>query len=368
MEMDDNRKNFVDSSSEFKENFEQEFVNYFVVLCLLYEKDYSKDKLEKVALLVYNDVFNADYFLTPNEEIFPQILNDGILIGSVITRSMFFLLENYVKESSNYVKFFVLNISEYIKQFEKQICEKSKIKPSYINFDTFDNISTGSNIMDVFQNIKESGEEITFFNLYEGVPISHGAVIVDIDGEDVSFKTIQTQEIAMKMDGQAYILQDENFDKYIKADIVYNNFTNNTVVLSNFTYLLNMPATAREFIRVHPDIMAEVTLTREQELATKGKLFDLSVNGLGVISEENNGIYAGAKITVNFVLDIETFDQPLSIQVDGEVLNIIEYSNSYRYCIRISPKLNVEKKIENYVNLRKVEILDALNKEVSKYK
>ncbi|HIP45032.1 MAG TPA: PilZ domain-containing protein [Sulfurospirillum arcachonense] len=205
------------------------------------------------------------------------------------------------------------------------------------------------------------------FLTYKGVPIQHKAIIVDIDGGEVAFRTMQTQEIAMKLEGVAYILKDGNFNKYLKADIVYNNFSNNTVVLNNFTYLLNMPASQREFIRVHPEIMAEVSLSSDKELITKGKLFDLSVDGLGVVSEENNGIYAGARISLDFTLEILSLNEKNHISVEAEVLNIIEYSNSYRYCIKIFPKADTEDKIIKYVKDREVEILDSLNKNLEDY-
>jgi len=53
------------------------------------------------------------------------------------------------------------------------------------------------------------------------------------------------------------LCKNEYFSKHLKADIVYSNFQNGTVVLTNFIYLLNMPALQREFIRVHPDIIAK---------------------------------------------------------------------------------------------------------------
>ena len=364
---------FLIESSDFIDDFRPTFVKYFVNLCMSYDKFYSKETLEEVAKIVYKDIFVVDIFLTTFEkDVFKEMIEDGVMLGFLINRSMFFLLENYVKETKQmgkckeHIECMIFCITEYINQFEKNICNKSRLQPLHVNFDTLDNFSAGKNILDIFKEVKYKGDEVTFFNLYKGIPIQHKATIIDIDEDEVVFKTMQTQEIAMKMDGVAYILKDENFDKYLKADIVYNNFSNSTVVLSNFTYLLNMPATNREFIRVHPDIMAEVSLCYEQELSISGKLFDLSVDGLGVISEENNGIYAGAKIHIEFPLKIS--DSENMISVDGEVLNIIEYSNSYRYCIKIYPKLHIEDKIKEYVKAREVEILDSLNKELESYK
>jgi len=351
--------------SDFIRDFQPVFVDYFVNLCISYDKFYPKETLLEVANTVYRDIFIEDVFITTYEkDIFKDMLEDGVMMGFLISRSMFFLLEHFIQdikknaERKEYIETIIIYITEYINQFEKYICDKNRIQPLHINFDTLENFSSGHNILDIFEEIKDRGDEVTFFNLYKGIPIQHKGTIVDIDDNEVVFRTMQTQEIAMRMDGVAYILKDSNFDKYLKADIVYNNFANNTVVLNNFRYMLNMPAMSRKFIRVHPEIMVEVSLCSEEELAIKGKLFDLSINGLGVISEENSGIYAGAKINVNFALD--EFN---NINLKGEVLNIIEYSNSYRYCIKIHPKVDMEEKIRNYVKKREIEIIDSLDKE-----
>jgi hypothetical protein len=359
MEENERIEKFLSDSSVFIDEFRPTFVEYFVNLCTSYDKFYSQETLEEVANIVYKDIFAVDIFITTFEkDIFKEMLEDGVMIGFLINRSMFFLLENYIKDANKrgnckeHIESIISCITEYINQFEKNICDKNRIQPLHLNFDTLDNFSAGTNILEIFKKIKDRGDNITFFNLYKGIPIQHQASIIDIDGDEVVFRTMQTQEMAMKMDGVAYLLKDGNFDKYIKADIVYNNFSNNTVVLNNFTYLLNMPATSREFIRVHPDIMAEVSLC----------------NGLGVISEENNGIYAGAKIHINFPLEISRLETPSYISVDGEVLNIIEYSSSYRYCIKIYPKADAENHIRNYVKAREIEILDSLNQEMKIYK
>lgn len=363
-------KKLISDKSDFISRFKPIFVDYFVDLCTSYDKFYPQETLREVANIVYDDVFTVDIFLTTFEkDVFKDMMEDGVMLGFLINRSMFFLLENFIKDANKnneckeYIEPLITCITEYINQFEKNIYDKNRLQPLHINFDTVDNFSVGHNIIDIFREIKDRGDEVTFFNLYKGVPIQHKATIIDIDDNEVVFRTMQTQEIAMKMDGVAYILKDNNFDKYLKADVLYNNFLNNTVVLTNFTYLLNMPAISRKSIRVHPEIMVEVSLANEQELAIKGKLFDLSVDGLGVISEENNGIYAGAKINVDFY-----FSGLDNISLNAEVLNIIEYSNSYRYCIKIYPKAGAEEKIRNYVKKREVEILDSLNQELSIYK
>ena len=376
MEENESIENFLLDSKFFIDEFQPAFVKYFVNLCETYDKFYSRETLEKVASIVYKDIFVVDVFITTfEEEVFKEMLDDGVMMGFLINRSMFFLLENFIKDAKKHgkckehIETIIICITEYINQFEEHICNKNRLQPLHVNFDTLDDFSSRSNILDIFKEIKDRGDEVIFFNLYKGIPIQHKAIIIDIniDEGEVAFKTMQTQEMAMKLEGIAYILKDGNFDKYLKADIVYNNFYNNTVVLNNFMYLLNMPASQRKFIRVHPEIMAEVSLSSDKELVTKGKLFDLSINGLGVVSKENNGIYAGAKISLDFTLKILSSKKKNHIIVEAEVLSIIEYSNSYRYCIKIFPKADVEDKIIKYVKVREVEILDSLNKKLEDY-
>ena len=151
----------------------------------------------------------------------------------------------------------------------------------------------------------------------------------------------------------------------MKADVLAYHFHNNTVTLNNFTYLLNMPALQRESIRVHPDIIATVHLHQFNNLQTSGRLYDLSMNGLGVVSGENNGVFVGAKVIIDFELNGMSADRKIEIQ--GEVINIIEYNDSYRYCMRIFPDRSMSKKILNYITEREKEILEELNEALQEY-
>ena len=132
-----------------------------------------------------------------------------------------------------------------------------------------------------------------------------------------------------------------------------------------------MPALQREFIRVHPDIIANVYLHQFDNMQTIGRLYDLSMNGLGVVSSENNGIFVGAKVLVEFELNsasISSVKGDKKIEVQGEVINVIEYKDSYRYCMRIVPNREMSDKILHYITKREREILEDLNNELNEYR
>lgn len=361
----------------FFERFEPKFVDYFISLSFSYYKVLSREEIGSVAHKIYREIFDLELSVSAEEEkLFCEMRKEGVMVGFLLNRTLFYFLEHFIHNAreqelhvSKDIEELVIHITHFIKHFESNICEKETVlQPMHLNFDTSSNVILGNNIIDIFKKMKNENKTVKFFNLYKGVPISHEAKIIDIDGEEVVFRTVSIQEIAMKMDNHAYILKNEYFDKHIKADIVYNNFSNSTVVLNNFTYLLNMPASQREYIRVHPDISAVVKMVQneDEDIATKGKLFDLSVNGLGVVSEANNGLYAGAKVEVDFDLLIN--GQNHKIISTGEILNIIEYSDSYRYCMKIFPTPDEEELIINYVNIREKEIIRNLEELLSDYK
>jgi len=93
------------------------------------------------------------------------------------------------------------------------------------------------------------------------------------------------------------------------------------------------------------------------------------LNGLGVVSSENNGIFVGAKVLVGFELNSASVStqSDRKIEVQGEVMNVIEYKDSYRYCMRIFPDQEMSGKIFQYISKREDEILEELNNELNEY-
>jgi len=151
------------------------------------------------------------------------------------------------------------------------------------------------------------------------------------------------------------MIKDKYLDRYIKADIYHINFLDKTVILNNFVYLLNLPATQRKYIRIYPSIFVQVALQDRKEYKLKGNLYDLSMEGLGIISKDNEGFYAGVPVDIEFKLILQ--DNEFEIQTKGQILNIIEYMGSYRYCLKITP--NKEKYlVKGYVTFRLVASFD----------
>ncbi|WP_263832324.1 PilZ domain-containing protein [Sulfurospirillum oryzae] len=371
------KEDFLATSALFLKEFEEKFVDYFACMYVNYDKIVTKEESKEIAFSIYHALFKSDYDISEfRENLFDRMQYDRVMIGFLINRSVFYLIENYISfshehEISSQVELLIGCISRFINIVEDEVTPKvcnftSALDVSFSNDIMF---SPTNNIIETFHQMKQENQSVIFLNLYKGVPISSEATILDIEGENVTFKIDKLQEIAMKLDGQAFIVKNNHFSKHLKADIVYNNFQANTVVLTNFIYLLNMPALQREFIRVHPDIVAKVFLHQFGNLQTSGRLYDLSMNGLGVVSSENNGMFVGAKVLIEFELNSASVaaDRDRKIEVQGEVINIIEYKDSYRYCMRIFPDRAMSQKILHYITKREHEILEDLNNELKEY-
>lgn len=370
------KENFLASSTLFVKEFESTFVDYFTCLCSSYDKTVSQEESKEIAFAIYHGLFKTDSEIVElKDDVFIRMRQNGVMISFLITRSMFYLLENYLsfvrkQNITSQIELLMGCVGRFINLMENETPSVCNATVAFdVRFSDDVMFSPINNILEVFHQMKEENQAIVFLNLYKGVPISSEASIVKIEGENVTFYIDKLQEIAMKLDGKAFIVKNNYFNKHLKADIVDCNFQTNTVVLTNFIYLLNMPALQREFIRVHPDIVAKVFLNQLGNIQTSGRLFDISLNGLGVVSSENNGIFVGAKILVAFELNSASVPMQgdRKIEVQAEVMNVIEYKDSYRYCMRIFPDQEMTGKIFQYITKREDEILEELNSELSEY-
>lgn len=373
------KEKFLAASALFLKEFELSFTEYFTCLCMNYAKAVSKDEAKEIALTIYHGLFKCDYDIEElREDLFIRMGHDGVMIGFLINRSLFYVIENYLsfvrkQEIDSQMELLIGCVSHFIHVIESEVTPKvcNATAAFDVSFSSDVMFTPTNNIIEAFHTMRDDNQSVTFLNLYKGVPISSEASIVEIEGEQVTFRIDKLQEIAMKLDAQAFIVKNNYFNKHLKADIVHSDFQNNTVVLKNFIYLLNMPALQREFIRVHPDIIANVYLHQFDNMQTIGRLYDLSMNGLGVVSSENNGIFVGAKVLVEFELNsasISSVKGDKKIEVQGEVINVIEYKDSYRYCMRIVPNREMSDKILHYITKREREILEDLNNELNEYR
>jgi len=359
---------FRDNFYSFITEFQEKFIEFFSSQCRNYNYALTKEDARNIAIDILDNLF-ADKidFTRKTEENILQMKVDGVLKSFLVNKSLFYILENYtlfVQKSEDssllFAEKLITHFRKFSQLFENYVTYDINNSNKIINFGDNNYIYSKNNILDIFKNIKN--KNIEFMNLYQGYPIVNKAKVINIDEEKVVFEVKnELQEVAMKLEGKAYILKNEFFNRYIQGDILHNNYSNNTIVLNNFTYLLNLPAVQRKYPRIHPRNLVIVKLSGDEQSLVIGNLYDLSQNGMGLISEDNRGYYNGARVSIEFKL-ISLYDK-YTIKTAGEIVDIMQYVNSFRYRLKIFPDSENLTKIAEHIEIRKKEILDELRNE-----
>jgi len=361
---------FRDNFDDFITDFKEKFIEFFSSQCSNYDYALTTEDTRSIALDILDNLFaNKIDFGRISEENILQMKVDGVRMGFLLNKSLLYILENYTfflqkRDDSNllFAEKLITYFRKFSQLFENYISYNVDSNNKTINFGDNNYIYSSNNILDIFKKIKKENKNIEFMNLYQGYPIVNEGKIIDIDEEEVVFEVKnELQEIAMKLEGKAYIVKNEFFNRHIKGDILYSNYSNNTIILNNFTYLLNLPATQRKYPRIYPRILIIVKLLGNDLAPVVGNLYDLSQNGMGLISEDNRGYYNGARVSIEFQLT--SLGNKYTIKTAGEIVDIMQYMNSYRYCLKIFPDSENLTKIIKYIEVRKKEILDELRNE-----
>ncbi|NOX14956.1 MAG: PilZ domain-containing protein [Epsilonproteobacteria bacterium] len=369
MEMD-----FKEFFKEFINDTESDYIEYFFILCDKYDIAIDKNVARSIAKNFLENLSKDKLEIGTIRSLkLLKLLKNSRKINLLLNKITLYIYEKFIefmKKQDEISLDFFEQLTQHLKNFynliENSIYEETQNYSTKIGFGFQNQVYFNNNILDIFQKMKKDSKNIQFMNLYQGILISYEGKILEIDDESVVFKIEnELQEIAMKLEGKAYMIKNDYLNRYVKADISYSNFSNKTIVLNNFVYLLNLPAIQREFSRVYPDIFVQVTLENEKNTQLKGNLYDLSMGGLGFISKDNEGFFVGAHVDMKFKLNLA--GKEYNISTAGEILNMIEYMNSYRYCLKIFPDTKNLQKIQMYIKLREREIIEELKEELNNY-
>lgn len=320
----------------------------------------SNEEPFEQAILGYYDSLYSD--TTPC----PSALLDSLDGKEFLQETIFVKLGWYLVSKSKNEPWLDVLVKAWDERIKNEFAPKdAKCGPQATPLKENGNFFSHDHIISNFSRIQKEGMSLIFLNLYMGVPIRGEATVLRVDGDEVTFRTNPLQELAIMHDNKAYILQNNVLSKPVKADVVYSNISQNEITLRNFVYLLNLPASMRETTRVHPRRTTPVVIVDMQNrIGVEGIMFDISTGGLGVLSKNNDGIVEGAKIDIFFDLK----EEKVSIETEGEILDVIEYEDAYRFCIRFLPKdPNMQEAINNYVQTREKETIKALSKELEEY-
>lgn len=269
-----------------------------------------------------------------------------------------FLIQ-YAKKSEFGIRELVSRIDFIIKGLKAR--KVVSAQPSVLNLN---NDMFFEHPINTFKKIKDLEKSVTFLNLYDGVNIQNDGTILNIGEDSVTLQTTINQILAMKQEGNAYILKNDYFLKHIKADISDFNLSSKTITLTNFKRVEKMSASLRKHQRVHPNKFTRVTLKGENS-ELLGNLYDISKGGLSVLSQEDVKFHPHENITATFELCVSE-DSCVKITLDLTLVVQISQNGFMRYCMQNRNQITPE--LDKFIDKRVQDTLDELNELQSSYR
>ena len=119
----------------------------------------------------------------------------------------------------------------------------------------------------------------------------------------------------------------------------------------------------RDAVRVQPSHPIDVRLSM-RESSWDGRLADLSVGGISVVTNEELDEGKGAWVHVRFDLPVPGRAEPQPIDARAEIAAVIPAGKQWRYGLRLMPNLHEEKVIGEYVNHLQTEVIRRIQPEI----
>jgi hypothetical protein len=216
-----------------------------------------------------------------------------------------------------------------------------------------------STIVAGFQDIIKRGVRVNcrLINYYKGLPLSYPATIVEIDRGLLELDVHQQQAVAIDRTRRVFIKCDY-FNNAILADVQNANVRRMTATLRNFAFVEIM-AEKRDALRLElePPTVADISAGA---LSLSGKLFDLSLGGFSIRTEERCALEKGVEVSLRVM--IPDLLQNTLIKIETKACHIGTLNEGqYDICrFSIQADVQTEAVISRFIFQRQVEIIRAI--------
>jgi CheY-like chemotaxis protein len=212
-------------------------------------------------------------------------------------------------------------------------------------------------IFKMLRIIKENTAEIKLHNFYRGLTITNPAVIAEIDGDSVTFKSSYTQLKAAQL-VRSTLLSSELFPTDVICDRPDRvTFNEQTVSFSLFRFVERSP-TERRHARLEPDENHTVTLFyRDAKVASTTRIVDLSESAVKLrVNALPPDMQPDEPARLSLVLpDGKGF---LSVNTPATILRIQEHPKGFRHVVLIFDASNEQRnQIRRYLATRQMAII-----------
>jgi len=214
---------------------------------------------------------------------------------------------------------------------------------------------------DVISVIRYLGQQNAALELtksFRGMLVQQDISILEVNPDGAAFRVTNT-EMCGALEGDVY-LHSRLFPKPVMAQIKSLSLNKGTLVLSGFAYI-DIEWKKRQHERVQPKHPIYVTLHWKRK-AVRVCMVNISVDGMGVLAykipEKGMRIQPGSNVQLDFELPPDHKYSALK----GKIIYLNTTGKfSTTVGMRLFPKAKEARLLEEYVALRKQEILEELN-------
>ncbi len=205
--------------------------------------------------------------------------------------------------------------------------------------------------------LMNTAQPIKLFNTYRGMPISYDARITAIDQGCVILNVHKYQAVCMFLDSRTSLISPNLPDVY-DAQVISLDVAKRQAVLAVFKKLFKSLERRAE-VRVQPENPIPVELWIGA-VRSMGKLSDISISGLGVVSF-GTFVYTNQAIEKNAAIQLK-FSLPgigAPLQVNGKAVHAAlgDDPRWHRLGMEIALDDSTRAQLQNYVDQREVELL-----------
>jgi len=222
-------------------------------------------------------------------------------------------------------------------------------------------------LLAVFQNLMDADLPVRLLNYYRGLPVSYDAHIVDLSQGTLTLNVHQDQVVCMVLENKAWLLKvlppaGRGSPRSLQAQVISLDLAKKQAVLTEFSRP-KKEVERRGAVRLQPEELIGVDMEIGGMHYT-GKLADISVTWLGIFSF-GTYVYSEYMIPKNadIVLECRLPIIDVLVRVEGKAVHAASQRESFmqRVGIRIQPNREVRQFLQQYVDLRKDEMLRELS-------
>ena len=198
---------------------------------------------------------------------------------------------------------------------------------------------------------------LKLINYYKGLPLIYAATATAAEHGVLDLDVQPQQAVAMAADHYT-LIRCKLFQSDIAAYVQYVNVHRRAASLSRLCFVENM-AERRSSIRLEPAQPTKAAFPFQgQEMS--GKLFDISIGGASISTDEYLDMPPGSETSLHFMLPDPDTDKLLPLKVDARLVHVEGLASPYSYCFAINPEKLAEQQLSRYIFQRQIEIIRDL--------